>query len=339
MARLPALALIAVLVAGCAAHATKNDPQTVVVGKTAPTTPLPALAPPSAPRTKVVVTRDASNDAMWSVSADGKVKRLEWPDGAVNSTGRAGAGSDAPLASPDGKRVAYVRGGARKGPVVVRTLDPAASATVEAPPRSELLVTSWSADGRRLLFTAAPIDGPNGVDANPDGSDLLFFVYDVVAQRTTPMRVPDGCEYQAWLPSGEVLVTCENGKVLGRARGSQFERIAAKHQGFTQAHVGENGAVALVADNAILLLAAGSYAERIGPSGAFADYQFPKPSPSGRRVGYAHHVRSGNSGHVRIDLEVDGKKVADDVYDFEWLDEGTLVVLKTNAAPSVVRLM
>lgn len=314
MARLPSLPLILALATACR--------------------PTPAT---SEPRT-VVVTRDRPKESMWSVTADGKTRRLDWPEGAVDTTGRAGAGSDAPIASPDGKRVAYVRDGARKGPVVVRHLDSATSTNVDAPARSELLVTDWSPDGRRLLFSVAPLDGPNGVIANPDGSDLRFFVHDVVANRTTPISIPDRCEYQAWLASGELLVTCESGTVLGRARGTTFERIARGHARFTQAHVGENGAIAVIADDAVLLLAAGTNAERIGPSGSFADYQFPKPSPSGRRVGYAHHIQTGG-GHVRVDLEVDGKKVAGDIYDFEWLDEGSLVVLRTNEGPSVVRLM
>lgn len=337
MARLSTLPLIVVLYA-CAAPA-KNDPQTVHVAKTPSSTALPEAPPPSIPRTRVVVTRDQPG-ALWSVSTDGKTKRLDWPEGAVYTTGRAGAGSDAPIASLDGKRVAYVRDGARKGPIVIRDLERATSTTVRIPvPRSEVLLADWSPDGRRILYSFAFLDGPNGAIANPDGSELRFAFYDVVSQRMQPILVPDRCEYQAWLPDGAVLVTCENGSVLGLARGSDFERIASKHQRFTQAHVGENGSIAVIADDGVLLLAAGSYAERVGPSGAYADYQFPKPSPSGRRVGYAHHVRSSNSGRVRVDLEVDGKKVAEEAYDFEWLDEGTLVVLKTNAAPSVVRLM
>lgn len=340
MARLPPLplTLIALTVAGCHPTPSAGEPRTVTVGRATSTSALPAEPAPRAPRERIIVTRDRPHDAIWSVSADGKAKRLEWPQGAVFTTERAGAGSDAPMASPDGKRIAYVRDGARKGPVVVRHLDSSTSTTVDVPARSEVLVTDWSTDGRRLLFTAAPLDGPNGVIANPDGSDLVFFVHDVAAQRTERIAVPDRCDYQAWLPSGELLVRCEAGSILGRARGNAFERIAPKYQRFGQAHVGESGAIAIIADGAVLLLASGTYAERVGPSGSFADYQFPKPSPSGRRVGYTHHVPIGG-GLVRTDLEIDGKKVADDVYDFEWLDEGTLVVLKTKADPSVVRLM
>jgi hypothetical protein len=340
MARLPTLPLIGILVAACASPATKNEPQTVVVAKTPSSTTLPPVPSPSAPRARVVVTRDRENDAIWSVSADGKTTRLDWPDGAMYTTGRAGAGSDAPIATLDGKRVAYVRDGARKGPIVIRDLERATSTTVRVPERTETLLADWSSDGRRLLFCTSFLDGPNGAIANPDGSELRFAVYDVVAQHTRPLPIPDRCEYQAWLPSGEVLVTCESGTVLGRfGTDLVLQRIAPKHRRFMQAHVGESGAVAVIADDAVLLLAAGSYVETAGPSGAFADYQFPKPSPSGRRVGYAHHIRSASSGHVRVDLEVDGKKVADDAYDFEWLDEQSLVVLRANAAPSVIRLM
>lgn len=231
--------------------------------------------------------------------------------------------------------MAYVRDGARKGPVVVRSIDGATSTDVDAPARHELLVTDWSTDGRRLLFTAAPLDGPNGVIADPDGSALRFFVYDVATQRARPVVVPRECQYQAWLPSGELLVTC--GSTLARVTERGRETILQNRR-FSQAHVGESGAVAIIADGAVLLLAAGTFKARVGPKGGFADYQFPKPSPSGRRVGYTHHVATGG-GNVRVDLEVDGKKVADDVYDFEWLDESAVVVLRTNADPAVVRLM
>lgn len=342
MARLPALPLIAgaLALAGCRPTPAQTEPRTVVVG-TAPSAPVaPVATEPSAAsaRSRVVITRDRPHGALWSVSADGKATRLDWPSSAVDTTGRAGAGGDAPIASPDGKRVAYVRDGARKGPVVVRNLDSATMLDVDSPARSEILVTDWSADGRRLLFTAAPLDGPNGVIASPDGGDLRFFVYDVIAQRAHGVRIPERCEYQAWLPSDDLLVTCASGAVLARAHGDKLERIAKGHSRFSQAHVGESGAIAVIADGAVLLLTAGTYAERVGPKGGFADYQFPKPSPSGRRVGYTHHIATGG-GNVRVDLEVDGKKVADDVYDFEWLDEGAVVVLKTNADPAVVRLM
>lgn len=339
MARLPALPLILAVTAACRPPPPASDPPTIAI---APGPSASSVAPPpndrAPPRTRVVVSTAAKN-GMWSVSSDGKTTRLAWPEGAAYTTGRSGAGTDAPLASPDGKRVAFVRGGARKGPVVVQPLvDSAASVSVDAPARSEVLLADWSPDGRRLLFSVAPLDGPNGVIANPDGSDLRFFAHDLSAQRTVPIDMPDRCEYLAWLPSGELLVSCENGSVLGRARGNVVERIAPGHQRFSQARVGENGAVALIADDAVVVLAAGTYAEGIGPRGAFAEYQFPKPSPSGRRVGYAHHTRIGG-GHVRVDIDVDGKTVADHAYEFEWLDEGTLVVLRENADPSVVRLM
>jgi hypothetical protein len=340
MARLPALPLIgaALACAGCKPAAQVNEARTVNVASAPPASaPAPVEPAPASARRRIVVTRDRARDALWSVSTDGKTTRLDWPVGAVDTTGRAGAGGDAPIASRDGKRVAYVRDGARKGPVVVRNLESATSLDVDAPARSELLVTDWSADGRRLLFTVAPLDGPNGVIANPDGSDLRFFVYDVIAQRARAVRIPERCEYQAWLPSGDLLVTCAGGSVLARAHGDALARIAMGHTRFSQAHVGENGAIAVIADGAVLLLAPGTYAERVGPNGGFADYQFPKPSPSGRRVGYTHHVPTGG-GNVRVDLEIDGKKVADDVYDFEWLDEGAVVVLRTNADPSVVRI-
>ena len=337
MARLPPLPLIlAVLAVGCRATPNANEPRTVVVGGAPSAAPVAAVEPtPSTPRSRIVITRDRPHGALWSISADGKATRLEWPSNAVDTTGRAGAGRDAPIASPDGKRVAYVRDGARKGPVVVRSIDGATSANVEAPARHELLVTDWSTDGRRLLFTAAPLDGPNGVIANPDGGVLRFFVYDVVTQRARPVVVPEECEYQAWLPSGELLVTC--GTTLARANERGLETILENRR-FSQAHVGESGAVAVIADGAVLLLAAGTFEVRSGPKGGFADYQFPKPSPSGRRVGYTHHVVLGG-GNVRVHLEVDGKKVADDVYDFEWLDDGAVIVLRTMADPAVVRLM
>lgn len=337
---LPFVPLIAATLAGCRATPPANEPRTIAVAEAPASAPAaPASGEHAAPRSRIVITRDHSDDAVWSVSADGKTKRLPWPEGASFTTGRAGAGSDAPLASPDGKRIAYVRGGARKGPVVVRHVESATSADVEAPPRSELLVTDWSSDGRRLLFSAAPLDGPNGVIANPDGGDLRFFVHDVASSRTDAIAIPKGCEYQAWLPSGELVVTCENGSVLARTRGRVVEPIAKGHSRFSQAHVGENGAVAVIADDGVLLLSAGDYAERRGPRGAFADYQFPKPSPSGRRVAYTHHVRLNAPSRVRVDLEVDGRAVASDVYDFEWLDEATLVVLRSKADPSIVRLM
>lgn len=330
------------MLAACAAKPAKNEARTIAISPA----PSPSSAPVvpegrSAPRSRVVITRDTregERDAIWSVSADGKVERLEWPDGASSTMARAVAGSDAPLASPDGKRLAYVRGGARSGPVVVRHLDSATSVDVETPARSEVLVTDWSSDGRRLLFSVAPLDGPNGAIANPDGSDLRFFVHDVARNHTDAITIPDGCDYQGWLPSGELLVTCEIGAVLARARGAVTVPIAKGHARYSQAHVGENGAVAVIADGAVLLLAAGTYAQRIGPRGRFADYQLPKPSPSGRRVAYTRHERIGG-GRVRADLEVDGREVEGDIYDFEWLDEGTLVVLRSKADPSVVRLM
>jgi hypothetical protein len=294
---------------------------------------------------RIVITsfgESGSKHAVWSVSADGTTAQVPFPESGLTTTlGRLGAGSDGPLPSPDGKRVAYVEGGADDGTLVVRDIDAGVSTVVAAKKdRSELLITAWSSNGKRLLYSVAPLDGANGTIAQPDSSVLYFFVHDLDAHSTESVEMP--CEFQAWLASGEFLVACEASTVLARVRGKSMVRLPKNHERYSQVSVGDNGTIAFVADDAgvsrVIAMDPSSFGERVvSADGKFGQYQFPKASPSGKHVAYAHLVPIGG-GRRRMDVIVDRGSIARDVSDYAWIDDEGIAVSRDDQAPTVVRV-
>jgi hypothetical protein len=321
-----------------------DEARAVTNGGSPPAGASPSRAP--ARRTRLVLASSGERGAkraLWSVSADGKTAEVPFPSAVLAETvGREGAGSDAALPSPDGARVAYVKGGARDGILEIRDLATGIAAVV-APkqPRSEILITGWHSSGRRLLYSIAPLDGPNGVLANPDASALDFFVHDVGTHTTEKVEMP--CAFQAWLASGEFLVACHGSAELARVRGRDIVALPKHHERHAQASVAGNGTIVLVVEDGdrgnrltrVIALDPLHFAETaISTPGTFGEYQFPKASPTGR-VAYTHHVPIGG-GRYRIDLLVARSTIAQDISDYEWIDDDAVAVMRPGQAPTVV---
>jgi hypothetical protein len=278
---------------------------------------------------------------LWTVSADGKTAPIELRNVELKYTlGRLGAGTDAPLPSPDGKHVAYVDGDPRQGKIVIRALDDGSTIPIPKRPRSELYITAWSTNGQKLLYAVAPLDGPRGAIALPDASDLFFFVYDINKHTNDKIAVP--CQFEAWLPTEEVLVTCDS--TLVRVRNGMKTPLPKHHDHCNQASAGESGTITCVASDEggkaehVIAFEPDTFAERVvSDRGKYADFQFPKASPSGTHVAYAFRVPLGG-GRYREDLIIDRKTLAEDVIDYEWIDDDTIAIMREKKPPSVVKV-
>jgi hypothetical protein len=120
----------------------------------------------------------------------------------------------------------------------------------------------------------------------------------------------------------EFLVKCKLPKAWGD--GAQFR-------------VGDSGAVAFVMNHDVVIAAPGADRPKaITHGGRFAEYQFPKPSPSGIHVAYEHQLDHGTGKRVRINLAVDGKTIAEEVGGYDWIDDETIAVSKYDPSPPVV---
>jgi hypothetical protein len=324
-------------------HVPHVQPQVVSVASSPradAATPAPPTKAPA--RSRIVVVRAGDTGRrLWSVAADGKASPIELRGVELKYTlGRLGAGTDAPLPSPDGKSVAYVDGDPRQGKIMIRSLVDESAVAVPRKPRHELYITAWSGSGQKLLYASAPLDGPKGVIAMPDASDLFFFVYDLAKHTSEKIAVP--CEFAAWLPAEEVLVVCDS--TLVRVRNNTKTSLPKHHESYHQASVGENGTIACVVNDEgtkleqVIAIEPGTFTERVvSDRGKFADFQFPKPSPSGTHVAYTYRAPLGG-GRYRQDLVIDRKTFTEDMDDYEWIDDDTIAVLKASQPPSVVKL-
>jgi len=273
------------------------------------------------PRARIVVTTFGDGGLehrLWSVTADGTVKPVAFPAEGLTGTVAPGYGSDGPLPSPDGRWVSYKPGGRRAGDLVIRNIETSEIVVVaKASPDTELLAVDWSPKSDRLLWSAVHIDDPDGIVS--DDAIISYSIFELA--RRASEQVPLNCPYEAFLATGELLVKCKLPKAWGD--GHQFR-------------VGDNGAIAFIRNHDVVVVTPSAVRPKgFTEGGRFAEYQFPKPSPSGIHVAYEHQLRDG-SGHVRINLAVDGKTIAEEVGGYDWIDDETIAVSKFDPSPPVV---
>jgi hypothetical protein len=120
--------------------------------------------------------------------------------------------------------------------------------------------------------------------------------------------------------------------------------LPKRHERYAQASVGEGGTITVVASDGeervgrVVAIDPGDFTEKaVSADGGFAEYQFPRASPTGKRTAYEHHVRIGG-GRVRMDVMVDRDTIASDAVDFAWIDDDALAVMRAGQPPVVVKL-
>lgn len=289
---------------------------------------------------RVVTLPDEKDSfALWSVSTEGSIERIPLP--VPSNTGWAvqrGESCDGPFPSPNGKLATYKEGHWNEGPLLLYDLASRSSVTVAKNPpagRGGVSAVDWSWDGRRLLYWVMHWEARQGV---PPDSATTYFIYDLET-RTSKSAELAGCEYQAWLLSGELLALCEGR--LTRISGKTREKVSSQY--FTSSSsrmtVAENGTIAAVAGTGskqhVVTMDPATFAETVvGAEGEV--FGSPKPSPSAKHVAFLTFV--GAHSQKKTALVVDRTIVAESLGHFEWIDDETLAVSHYGKGPSLLKI-
>ncbi len=269
--------------------------------------------------------------------SDGKIVPYKMPDGTKWGNGSLNGGSNDPLASPDGKQLAFIQ----KGSLLIRPMEGGkATAVVSGYLHEDLLITGWSPDAGSLVYYL----GPSQADDAPPSKVKTekHFVYDLKSKTSRGIKL-DGA-LCGWLPDGTMLVhSAEKGTVSSLALTadaapkvlikdakdygqivvhSDGRRIAASWNKF-----GSPGSSQLIAVD----LADGKVTPLTKPGG-WADFEWPRWSPSGKRTSWL--ARTGMKEDLpQSVLVVDGKEITKpaNLQDYHWLTENTLVVVEAEA--------
>lgn len=207
-------------------------------------------------------------------------------------------------------------------------------------------IKRWSADGSKILYSvnAGETEDPEGYEPNRIKRQAQYGVYafNVQTRRSTPVSFPrEEVDDSAWLANGD-FIFIENDRVVRYDPTTKISTVISSKL------VGLNGwqvdvsrdetqmvftvdASSRMKNSALVKLdIANGKSTALTKNGSWAEFQFPKFSPSGRKVSYEHRVGSSATHLPIVELVVDGRAI----YSFEgnlryyWVNESTLV-LKT----------
>jgi hypothetical protein len=296
---------------------------------TAPTATTPEK--PRPPAMTIVVT-DAQYGAMslWRAHADGRVEPVAFPWAPLHNI-------DTVTPSPDGREIAYVEGGSSFGPVLVRDLASGSKTIVAAfVAHRELAVVAWSPNGRKILYSDRSVaeipSCSRGIHDCRRRGPKSYRVYDRDDAKTTALDVTG--ELVTWLPSGDVLVSNEDGGDLARIDETTKTRTPLEVGPYflsTFSLDAANGRLLSAAFNdttkrsEIVALDLATWTRTtIAPPAPYASYGSPSASASGKHVAWLAPVRPRGTA-----LVVDGKQAAGpltDVASFAWIDDTAIVL-------------
>lgn len=284
------------------------------------------------------------------VYADGRVERIEIP-----STGRGGGslayGGNEPTPSPDGKHVAYMHDGE---PWIFDTRNKATWKISPDAKLSNTFFTSWSWDGRRLLYYLQP-----PASAEPSRKEIVdrmiyadsrgFRVYDLAKKKTEPVAVELPGRFVAWHADGSMLLILGDGPrgTLSRWRPGEGspKTLVAERANYGQFFASRDGrsVVALAhfdhkTSEVVRIDTASSRLIRLTPTGGFAEYNWPTLSPSGQKLAYFQR-RGLLDGRVVRNLIVNGRTVFRSLGwgSYSWINEKSIVV-RDDCALSILDL-
>lgn len=327
--------VVAVGLAACAHRAVPSKPPIVDVGAPDASAPEMQREAASSPRGVLIpIADDRSRDVLYRISPDGTVTRV-WParDVAPIGSGAAelGVGSGRMRPSRDGTHVAYVDDGALE---IRRVADGVTTEVFRAPKKDDLiLITDWAPVDRELLFAVKTRLPGNPDDEVESYEEPKFFRHDLRTGTTTPFSMPG--EYHGWFPSGEMLIIAGNETFLF-AEGKR-RALSTDARPLHQTNICADGSrvVAMAsAGDGVQLVAIDPRTQTSKPLDiphAWGDVQWPKLSPSCRKVGSIAFRRIAG-GRTQQAVVIDRQRVTDfaeDLRSFEWIDESTIAVIHT----------
>lgn len=237
--------------------------------------------------------------------------------------------------SPDGRLLAGLRGNR----VVVRDLDARRDTFVtrRAGRWERLDIRGFRPDGGALLYTRGPLDGMDGPPPGREVPDAAF-LFDLAS--ATESRMTFGSAFADFADASSAFVTEERegaGRSLVRRPldGGAPATVASSPNfvDFGQLVVHGGEMAYLVGTRIARATLDGRALPDVTPTGAWAEYQWPRYSPSGNVVLYQHR---GPGPQVACDLEVlvlatgERRKVAScpNGCVSDWLADDRLIVLR-----------
>jgi len=205
-------------------------------------------------------------------------------------------------------------------------------------------INRWSRDSKKILYTVSAGNAEDPEGNEPDRmerkADYGVFAFDVQTDHVASIPFPGGRgEASAWLANGDFIFV-ENDRfvrydpntkstkvissIFGGLNGYQVDISSDE----TQMVFTEDSSARMKNSALVRLNMVSGKSTPITKVGNWAEFQWPKFSPSGRKISYQHRVGTSATRLPIFELVVDGKAI----YSFEgnsryhWFDESTLVL-------------
>jgi Tol biopolymer transport system component len=280
-----------------------------------------------------------SGAQVWKIDPRGTIRRIDYDFGGP-ALQTSMHGTTGPVVSPDQKRIAFTRGND------LWVLDLAGMRSIQAtrvgrPDTNQfasvfVLITSWSADSRRILYHVShgETDDPDSTAPERKARKVPYgdYVYDLETRTSSRTFLPG--DFRAWLLDGDFLVQAGEGKneqlLRVHAGDKNGQPLAAEPGSYDQVEVKPNGQQILATREAeIVLIDLADGKTDILAKGVWAEYQWPHFSPSGTHFSYLRQYPLSTPGWYGQELLVDGasKYRSDKDFSFYWVNDDTLALM------------
>ncbi len=207
-------------------------------------------------------------------------------------------------------------------------------------------IKRWSTDGNNILYSisAGETEDPEGYepDRKERQAEYGVFTFNLQTGRNAQVPFPDRSgDAPAWLANGDFIF-------IEKGRFARYDPTTKKTKVLSPTFSGLNGwqvdvscdetQMVFTVDSSgrmknsalVRLDIASGKSTALTQDGGWTEFQFPKFSPSGKRISYLHRIGTSATRFPLMELVVDGKAINsfEGNWRYDWLDESTLV-LKT----------